>query len=635
MNDKELKPYIPADSVLPEFTGTSVVLGILLAIIFGGANAYLGLRVGMTVSASIPAAVVSMGIIRLILKRDSILENNMVQTIGSAGEALAGGAIFTLPVLFMWAHEGLGEMPSVIELCLICLCGGVLGITFMIPLRDSLIVKEHGTLPYPEGVACAEVLKAGEEGGEKSKLVFKGFGIASLYKFITDGLHIFPSEVNYNIQVYKGSAAGADILPALAGVGYICGPKVTSAMLCGGLLSWFVLMPVIALFGSDLVLYPATIPVSEVLEAAGPAGLWSYYIRYIGAGAVLGGGLISMVKTMPTLVSTLKASFGKVGNEGSMIRTQQNLSTKVVLILTLAVALILWLVPAVPMNFLGIIIIIIFGFAFAAVTSRIVGMVGCNNNPSSSMTIATLIITCLVFKATNYGGIKGMSAAIAIACVICTISGVSGDTSQDLKTGFLLGATPKKQQIGELIGCLATSVVIGGILYLLDASWGFGSTELSAPQATLMRMVVEGVMGGSLPWTLIMIGVCISVIIVILDVPVLPFATGMYLPIHLSAGIMCGGLVRLLVDKTKHSSKEEHKSVVERGILYSSGLIAGEGIIGILLAVFAVIKVGDDSLGSLINLSSILNIGQIGGIVCFILLLLTICKVTIWSRKKG
>lgn len=634
MNEKEFKPYIPADSILPEFTATSVVLGILLAIIFGGANAYLGLRVGMTVSASIPAAVVSMGIIRLILKRDSILENNMVQTIGSAGEALAGGAIFTLPVLFMWAHEGQAGMPSVFELCLICLCGGVLGITFMIPLRDSLIVKEHGTLPYPEGVACAEVLKAGEEGGEKSKLVFKGFGIASLYKFITDGLHIFPSEVNYNIQAYKGSAAGVDILPALAGVGYICGPKVTSAMLCGGLLSWFVLMPVIALFGSDLVLYPATMPVSEVLEAAGPAGLWSYYIRYIGAGAVLGGGLISMVKTMPTLVSTLKASFGKVGNEGSQIRTQQNLSTKVVLILTLAVALILWLVPAVPMNFLGIIIIIIFGFAFAAVTSRIVGMVGCNNNPSSSMTIATLIITCLVFKATGYDGIRGMSAAIAIACVICTISGVSGDTSQDLKTGFLLGATPKKQQIGELIGCLATSVVIGGILYLLDASWGFGSTELSAPQATLMRMVVEGVMGGNLPWTLIMIGVCISVIVVILGVPVLPFATGMYLPIHLSAGIMCGGLIRLLVDKRKQSSQEEHKGVVERGILYSSGLIAGEGIIGILLAVFAVIKIGDGSLGSLINLSGIFSIGQIGGIICFVLLLLSICKVTIWSRKK-
>lgn len=298
----EYKPYVPADKVLPEITPVSIVLGILLAVLFGGANAYLGLRVGMTVSASIPAAVISMGVIRKILRRDSILENNIVQTIGSAGESLAAGAIFTLPALFMWAAEGGTETPSLVEIALIALVGGVIGILFMIPLRTALIVQEHGTLPYPEGKACAEVLMAGEEGGESASTVFLGLGVSAVYKFIADGLCIFPSEVDFEIKSYKGSGIGMDVLPALLGVGYICGAKVSSYLLAGGTLGWFVIMPLIALFGGDAVIYPGTDPISEL----SPSGLWGTYIRYIGAGAVAAGGIMSLIKSLPLIVRTFR-----------------------------------------------------------------------------------------------------------------------------------------------------------------------------------------------------------------------------------------------------------------------------------------------------------------------------------------
>lgn len=635
-NNKEFRPYIPAESNAAEFTITSIVLGVLLAVVFGGANAYLGLRVGMTISASIPAAVVSMGIIRMILKRDSILENNIVQTIGSAGEAVAGGAIFTLPVLFMWATEGFTEMPSALELTILCICGGVLGVAFMIPLRESLIVQEHGTLPYPEGTACAEVLIAGEEGGEKSKMVFKGLGLAAIYKFISDGLHVFPSEVHWDIAAYKGSAFGMDVLPALGGVGYICGVKVSSSMFCGGILAWFVIMPLIATFGTDLILYPATVSVAEVVASGGAYALWSNYVRYIGAGAVVGGGFITMIKTIPMLVNIFKQTVAQMGGTKSTgtKRTDLTISMKVVGIIVLAVSVIMVAVPMIPVNFVGLLIILILGFVFAAATSRIVGLVGCNNSPVSSMTIATLMITCLVFKSTGYTSPAGYTAAIAIACVICVTIAVASDTSQDLKTGFLVGATPKKQQAAEMIGALAASLAIGGILYLLHVSYGFGSAALPAPQAVLMKMVVEGVMGGQIPWTLIIIGIFISIMAQFLGLSILPFAIGLYLPIHLSMGIMAGGVVRWLVDRKKYQSEEEHKEVVERGVLYTSGLIAGEGVVGILLAVCAILPVGEGTLSDVINLSGTINIGQIGGVICFILVLLTIFKVTIWRKNK-
>ena len=634
MEKKEFKPYIPADKVLPEFTIVSVVLGALLAIVFGGANAYLGLRVGMTVSASIPAAVISMGIMRKVLRRDSILENNMVQTIGSAGEALAAGAIFTLPALFMWASEGICEMPSLVEIGMISLCGGILGVLLMIPLRSALIVKEHGVLTYPEGQACAQVLIAGEEGGTKSATVFAGLGISAVYKIIADGLKLFPSEVDYTINSYKGSGIGMDVLPALAGVGYICGPKVSSYLLAGGSLAWLVIMPLIALFGSDLVIYPADVSVAELWTTAGTWGLWSKYVRYIGAGAVAAGGIMSLIKSLPLIIRTFKEAIGGYGkNTKSILRTEQDISLKVVLIMTVFIAVFMWLIPVIPVNFMGALIIIVFGFFFATVSSRMVGLIGSSNNPVSGMAIATLLISTILLKLFGNDGSQGMIASITIGSIICIIAAIAGDTSQDLKTGFLVGSTPKLQQIGEMIGCFVSAIAIGGILYLLSEAWGYGSSELPAPQASLMKMVVEGVMGGNLPWALVFIGVFIAIIVEILGVPVLPFAIGLYLPIHLSTPIMAGGLIRFFLEKKKYSSEKAKTECVQSGILYTSGMIAGEGLIGILLAVFAIIPFGSGKFGDFINISEKVNLGNIGGLVFFALLLLTILKFTVWNKK--
>ena len=632
MEQKEFRPYVPADRVMPESTVFSIVAGILLSVVFGAANAYLGLRVGLTVSASIPAAVISMGVIRMIFKRDSILENNMVQTIGSAGESLAAGAIFTIPALFMWASEGLCSMPSMLDIGLIALCGGLLGVFMMLPLRKALIVKEHGTLGYPEGTACAEVLIAGEEGGSKAGTVFAGLGIAALYKFIADGIKLFPSEINWDIRAYKGSAFGMDVLPALAGVGYICGARISSFMFAGGMFAWFIFMPLIALFGSDRIIYPVAVSVSELLASSGPSGLWSSYIRYVGAGALVAGGILSLIKALPLMVKTFAAAFRDYGKgDGSVLRTEQDLPITVALIGALAVCVFLWLYPGIPVNLVGAILILVFGFFFATVSARMVGMIGSSNNPASGMCIATLLMATIVLKATGNTGGAGMVGAIAIGSVICIIAAMAGDMSQDLKTGFLVGATPRKQQIGEIVGSLAAAVAIGAILHLLNKAWGFGSAQLPAPQAMMMKMVIEGVMGGNLPWSMIFIGVFCALVFELLGLPVLPIAIGIYLPIHLSSGIMVGGLVRLFVEKRKYASEDDRKKAEDTGVLYSSGLIAGEGLVGILLAVLAIVKVGDGTLAEVIDISGKLSLGNVGGALAYLVLVATL----LLSIRKG
>ena len=621
------KPFIPADKVVPEITVTSIILGIILAVVFGAANAYLGLRVGMTISASIPAAVLSMGVIRFILRKDSILENNMVQTIGSAGESLAAGAIFTLPALFLWAEEGKIDTPSMLTITLICLVGGVLGILFMIPLRQALIVEEHGVLPFPEGKACSEVLMAGEEGGSKAGAVFSGLGIAALYKFLTDGLKIWPSEVGHDIKFFKGSSLGMQVLPALAGVGYICGPKISSYMFAGGTLSWFVLMPVIALFGADATIFPGT----EVINTLSPGTLWGTYVRYIGAGAVATGGVISLVKSFPMIVRTFKATmatFGKKSEKTATVlpRTQQDLPMPLVIGLVIALVLLIWLLPTFPVNPLGALLVVIFGFFFAAVSSRMVGLIGSSNNPVSGMAIATLLATTVLLKITGTAGTKGMVGAIAIGGIICVVAAIAGDTSQDLKTGFLVGATPKKQQVGEIIGVIASAISIGYVLDLLNRAWGFGGTEIPAPQGMMMKMIVEGIMNAQLPWGLIFIGVFVAIVIEILGVPVMPVAVGMYLPFSLSAGIMCGGVIRWFVEKRTKKNEKFNKDAVERGTLYTSGLIAGEGLMGILLAVFAVLHWD-------IDISSKFSIGQIGSLIMWALMLATLVYVCFGKKN--
>ncbi|MGN1101608.1 MAG: OPT family oligopeptide transporter, partial [Huintestinicola sp.] len=534
--EQEHKPYIPAERITPEFTVTSVISGIILAVVFGAANAYLGLRVGLTVSASIPAAVISMGVIRGLLKRNSILESNTVQTIGSAGESIAAGAIFTIPALFLWAKEGAAPYPDLWEIFLIALCGGLLGVAFMIPLRNALIVKEHGILPYPEGTACAEVLLAGEEGGKGAGSVFSGMGIAAVIKLITDGLHIAAGTLTVPVKALR-THFSVQIYPALPGVGYICGARIASYMFAGGLLGWFVLIPAIAIFGGDTVLYPGTVPISQMYETGGASAIWSSYIRYIGAGAVAAGGIISLVRSLPIIFSAFSSSIKGFGNKAGSSRTDRNLDIRVTAVIAVLVILLLWLYPGIPVSLAGTAFIVIFGFFFATVSSRMTGLVGSSNNPVSGMTIATLLVCTLLLKLSGETGSRGMTAAVAIGSIICIIASVAGDTSQDLKTGFLVGATPKKQQMGELIGCCVSAAAIGAILYLLNAAWSYGSKELPAAQATLMKLVVEGVMGGNLPWALVLTGVFIALAAEVLGAPVLPFAIGLYLPIHLSAPI--------------------------------------------------------------------------------------------------
>lgn len=624
-------PYVPADKVMPEITVTSVLTGIVLAVVFGSANAYLGLRVGLTVSASVPAAVISMGIIRMGMKRNSILESNMVQTIGSAGESLAAGAIFTLPAIFLWAKEGILEKPGWIEITLIALIGGLLGVFFMIPLREALIVREHAVLPYPEGTACAEVLLTGEEAGAGSSTVFAGMGISAFFKFIIDGLKLISGEVSFAIKGFFGEI-GIQIYPAVMSVGYICGPKISSYMFAGGVLSWLVFIPLIVLFGREVMLYPATVTVGELFDAGGAGAVWSAYIRYIGAGALATGGMISLIKTLPLIMTAFRKVFSRVFKQKSesVFRTEQEFDVKIVLSVILVLTVSIWLIPSISVSLTGAVLIALFGFFFAAVSSRMVGLVGSSNNPISGMAIAVLLITSLIQKLTGREEAESMQYVIAAGSMICIIAAIAGDTSQDLKTGYLLGATPKKQQIGEIVGVVAAAMAIGRTMSLLDRAWGFGSQELAAPQAMLMKLIVEGVLQENLPWELILIGVFVALTVEIAGIPVLPFAIGVYLPVQLNACIMAGGAVRFVLERLKCEEQEKNRRV-NHGILYCSGMIAGEGLVGILLAVCSIFGI-DRTL----NCSSVLSkhVADAGSLVAFAVILVSVLAMA-RSKKRN
>lgn len=652
-----------------EFSFPALFIGILLAVIFGAANAYLGLRVGMTVSASIPAAVISLSVMRVILRRKSILESNLVQTIGSAGESLAAGAIFTLPTLFLWSNEGKMNAPSVFSISLIAIIGGLLGVLFMIPLRNALIVKEDKTLPYPEGRACAKVLMAADDSKNGATKVFIGMGAGAFFKFLIDGIKIVQSEVSIKFRGFYGEI-GTQIYPAVMSVGYICGPKIASYMFSGGVLSWLVIIPMIVIFGDNTVLYPGTSTIQNIYSNGGSSAIWSTYVRYIGAGALATGGIISLIKSFPLIVSTfidaIKSTKGTL--KDTEIRTAKSIKMKYVFIAIILLTLAIWLFNDIPVSLLGAAIVVFFGFFFATVSSRMVGLVGSSNNPVSGMAIATLLIATVILKTTGDSGIHGMQGAIAIGSIICIIAAIAGDTSQDLKTGFLLGATPKKQQIGELIGVTVSAITIGSVLFLLDKAWGFGGGELGAPQATLMKMIVEGVMDNNLPWGLVFVGIFIALTAEILKIPVLPFAIGIYLPVHLNACIMAGGLVRLFIENRKcvnhksgfniksshldnsnpmdnscpmdnsnpmdnssnidNSTSNEH--AVNNGILYCSGLIAGEGLMGIILAIFAILGIE-----KYIDLSSKINIqNSLLSFESVIIFLLIIGSLIFFSRRK-
>ena len=560
-----------------ELTVTALVLGVVISIVFGAANAYLGLRVGMTISASVPAAVISMGVLRYVLRRDSVLENNMVQTIGSAGESLAAGAIFTLPALYLWAQERPAEFftPGLLQVTLIALAGGTLGVLVMVLLRRPLIVEEADALAYPEGRACADVLRAGEAGGRLAKTVFIGLGVAALVKFVTGWFKWIPESFLWLVRGrWVRGAIGLEVSPALVGVGYVVGPKVSSFLFAGGFLGWMVLMPVL------IALKPEA---AALWDAGNVKGVWTNYVRYVGAGAIAMGGFLSLVRSIPLFMRTFKISSGKgAAAEGKVRETERDLPLRAVLVGLACVIVFIWAVPAVPVGFLGAVLIALFGFFFAAVSARMVGLVGSSNNPVSGMTIATLVVAALVLKTCGTVGAAGMVASIAIGSVVCIVAAIAGDTAQDLKTGHLLGATPWKQQVGEFVGVVAAAIAIGGVLVLLHKAWGFGSDAISAPQATLMKVIVEGIMGGSLPWDLLAIGAVLAVVLALCRVPVMPVAIGIYLSIQLSFTIFLGGGLRLLADKYRPSASEPCT-------LFSAGMIAGEGLAGILIALLAVL----------------------------------------------
>ncbi|MDD5091876.1 MAG: oligopeptide transporter, OPT family [Candidatus Wallbacteria bacterium] len=580
----EYEPVIKDHENVPEFTYQAVILGIILSVVFGTANAYLGLKVGMTVSASIPAAVISMAVLRKLFKRATILENNMAQTVGSAGESLAAGVIFTIPALIL-----LNLSPGIGLIFSLSLLGGILGVLFMIPLRNFLIVREHGRLPFPEGTACAEVIVAGESGGNRANLVFQGVMIGGIYKFIMSGLKLWSEEPEWHIPGLRNFVVGFDSMPALLGVGYIIGPKIACYMLAGGVLGWWVFIPLISFLGATITqpVYPG----KELISGMDAWAVWTNYIRYVGAGAVALGGFVSLFKSIPTIVTSFAAGFRELSGginfkiQKGVRRTQQDLPMAVVLGGALIIFACLWLMPQIPGGVIVPLLMVLFTFFFVTVSSRIVGIVGSSSNPVSGMTIATLLLTSYFLYRAGYTGSDGIIAALSIGAVVCIGIAIAGDTSQDLKTGYLVGATPYKQQIGECLGVLFSAMVIGVTVYILNESYGIGSKDLPAPQANLMKMVVEGVMRNTLPWTLVLVGAGSALVAELFGVPSLAFAVGLYLPLHLSTPIILGGIIRGWLD-AKCTDKAENNERNEKGILYSSGLIAGEALMGVVLAIY-------------------------------------------------
>jgi len=586
------KPYVSADQSPAEFTIKAVISGIIFGIVFGAANAYLGLQAGLTISTSIPVAVMTVAAFRAFSKmgaQSSILEANLAQTIGSASSSVASGVIFTLPALFLW-----GLSPALIQMTLLAMCGGLLGVLFMIPLRRFLIVREHANLPYPEGTACAEVLVASEVGGAKANNVFWGLGIGAAFKAIFAWLQVLPSKATLVIPGLPKANVGLNMSSALFGVGFILGPRIGSIMVGGGLLSSLVIIPGIAIWYAD-----ATAPVfpeSKKLVADMASGeIWTRYVRYIGAGAVATAGLLTLIRSIPTMVESFRIGIKQIKNrlggvnEVDEPRTDRDMSLLIVfgivaVIITLLAALpfIFKTLPNFPARALTAVLVTIFAFFFVTVASRIVGLVGVTSNPTSGMTIASLLGTASIFLLLGWTDLQGMAAALTVGCVVAIAASIAGDTSQDLKTGFLLGATPWKQQTGELIGVLTSAVFVCLTLILLNDAYGFGSQELAAPQATLMKVVIEGVLQNKLPWILVGIGAGIALLCEIVRIPSLPFAVGVYLPVSTMVPVFLGGMLRWVLCRNEPDDAEDSKR--EKGVLLGSGLVGGEGLMGVGVA---------------------------------------------------
>jgi putative OPT family oligopeptide transporter len=638
-------PFVPADRSMAEFTARAIVLGVLFGLLFGASTVYLGLRAGLTVSASIPIAVLAISVLKR-LGGSTILENNIVQTIGSAGESVAGGVVFTIPALIFLVPDG-PRYFNYAQITMLAFAGGILGVLMMVPLRRALIVKEHGTLPYPEGTACAEVLVAGERGGRLATLVFSGLGIGAAWKSLSGIFNLFLAEVGYSAprtSQFPNATVAVDISPEYLGVGYVIGPRIAGTMVAGGVLSWLVLLPLITLLGEaipvafapiapNLANNPAT-GQPYLIREMDPGQIWNAYIRYIGAGAVLAAGLITLARTLPTIVSSAKEGlkgFGAAAGAAT-IRTERDLSTTVVLGGSLALAVFLAVMPGLPTqgNVLAAVLVVLFGFFFATVSSRITGLIGSSSNPISGMTIATLIITCVIFVALGWTGDAYGPVALAVGAIVCIAAANAGNTSQDLKTGYLVGATPVYQQMGLAIGVVTSALVIGMTVLYMHQVFGIGSAAVPAPQATLMATLIQGLLSQDLPWGLVLVGVFIAVTLELCGVHSLSFAVGAYLPIATTAPIFIGGLVRWWVERR---TGETAGSDLGAGTLFSSGLIAGGSLVGILFAIL----VGAEQQGYAVlsTLQSIGNavpglregtFGQVAGALLFVTLAVVLSR---------
>lgn len=615
MSGDDFKPFVAPTEKAPEFTVKSIILGVLLGLFFVIGNTYLGLKVGMTISASIPAAVLSMGILRSMFKNVSILENNIVQTMASVGEGLAAGIIFSVPALFM-----LGAKISNLKIFILALLGGVLGILFMIPMRRYIIVKEHGILPFPEGTACAEILKAGTKGAKDAMMALWGILIGAVYKLLINLFHIFNDVAVFTIKPFQSTQFRIDGTPALLGVGYIIGPRICALTFAGGALGWWVLIPLIKLYGQGHVdVFPSTTPIDQMDAME----IWSNYIRYIGAGCVAVGGLYNLARIFPMILKTvhvgLKELFGGFKKNEDLSRTDLDISMAWLMLGSLAIVLTLWLLPNMHMNLFTIVLLVILGYFFTAVTSITVGLVGSSSNPASGMVITTLLITGFIFASLGWTERAYLIMAITMSAVVNIAICLASTTSQDLKTGFLLGATPKSQQLAEIIGLLIPSGIIGFILILLNKVYTFGSAALPAPQATLLSIVAKGVIEHKLPTVLVIIGVIIGLIVLLMRARILPFAVGLYLPLEISTAMMVGGIVRAIVHKTVHKN-----SVDQSGVLIASGMVAGDACVGVIVALLSVL--------GYVNMSAKPYFGPEGSV--FFFLALTALFLVMTLRKK-
>ncbi|MGJ7046192.1 OPT family oligopeptide transporter [Thermoanaerobacterium thermosulfurigenes] len=580
-------PFVPAEEVLPESTFLSLVIGVIFAIVFAAANTYLGLKTGMTISAAIPAAVLSTGILKTIFRRNSILEANMATAIAATGESVAAGLLFSFPAIAIWGFKNEFTLERIIFAVLI---GGLFGVLFVVPLRRYLTVEEHGKLLYPEGMAASEVLVTSNQGGSGFMTVLSGMLTGGIYKLLSGGFSIWSEEPAWNLNWFKGTQVGINVLASLLGVGFIVGIEISSYMLAGGILAWLGLIPLIKFFGDGLTspIYPATTLIKDMSASQ----IWGSYIRYIGAGGVLAGGFITLFKTFPTLIKAFKDSLSGFGASAKkQKRTDSDISINIVIIGAIFLFLLTWLLPIFKMTFIGSLLTILFSFFFAVVSARMTGIVGESNNPVSGMTIATLLVVTSILKLTGIVGDSGMILAITIGGIVCIAAATAGCNAQSLKTCYIIGGSPKKVETYLYTGIVASSIFAGLVLIMLNNSYGIGSQAVAAPQATIMSMVVKGIMTGHLPWILILAGVFMGIMIELMHIPVLPFALGLYLPFELSAAVMVGGIIRWIIDRKYKNDEKLYKEKTEKGILISSGLVAGDALMGLVIAIFAGLKI--------------------------------------------